>query len=128
MQPAPRRVSEEAIAQTEHARLLSPACNAVAGLGSIKRQRTHDRKAAGIIPYRRECHLGRSGIPTRRMNDGSVDAGFIHQPDRFLWGEMRHLAVRHVARQAASPEVNLRVYFRHSTVVLPFTYCAAVSL
>src|SRR5438874_6632227 len=115
MQPAPRRVAEEAITQTEHARLLSPAGNAVAGLGSIERQRAHDREAAGIIPYRREGHLGRSGIPTRRMNDGSVDAAFIHLPDRFLWSEMRHLPVRHVARQAASPEVNLRVDHLHRT-------------
>ena len=43
------------------------------------------------------------------MNDGGVDTAFVHQLDGLLRGEMRHLPMRQVARQAASPEVNLGV-------------------
>src|SRR5579863_1218650 len=43
------------------------------------------------------------------MNDGGVDAPFVHQDDGLGGGEMRHLDVRLIARQALSPGVDLRV-------------------
>src|SRR5262245_51865865 len=43
------------------------------------------------------------------MNDCGVDAAFVHQGDGLLRGKGRHLSMRQVARQAASPEVDLGV-------------------
>jgi hypothetical protein len=52
------------------------------------------------------------------MNDSGIDASFVHQDDRLLGGEGRHLAMREVARQAASPEVNLSVDDLHRILSL----------
>jgi hypothetical protein len=54
------------------------------------------------------------------MNDRGVDAAFIHQRDRLLRGEMRYLPMRQVAREAAAPQVNLRVDDLHRTVRIQF--------
>jgi len=43
------------------------------------------------------------------MNDCSVDAAFVHQGDGLVRGKGRHLTMRKIARQAASPEVNLGI-------------------
>ncbi len=43
------------------------------------------------------------------MDDGGIDASFVHQADGFLGGKCRHLPMRRIARQAGSPEVNLGV-------------------
>src|SRR5262249_30599592 len=109
VQPEPRRIGEKPVSQTEHSRLLPPVCNAIARFRPIERHRTHDCKAAGVFPDRRECHVRRIRVPARRMNDGGIDAAFIHQTDGLLGGKRRYLPVREVARQTASPAVNLSV-------------------
>jgi hypothetical protein len=47
------------------------------------------------------------------MNDGGIDAAFVHQDDGLLRGEVRDLPMRQVAWQAGSPQVNLGVYYLH---------------
>ena len=47
------------------------------------------------------------------MNDGGIDAAFVHQDDGLLGGEGRHLSMREVGWQAASPQVDLGVNDLH---------------
>ena len=108
-QPLARRIAQEPIPQTEHTRLLSPARDACTRVRLIERHRTHDREPAWIIPHRRKSHVGRAWIPTWRMNDGGIDAAFVHQDNGLLRGEVRDLPMRQVAWQAGSPQVNLGV-------------------
>ena len=103
------RIAEEPVPQTEHSRLFSPTGNPRTRFWSIKRHRAHDREPAGVVPNRPKCHVGRTRVPTRRVNDGGIDTAFVHQPDGFLGSEGGHLPMREVARQAASPEVNLSI-------------------
>ena len=120
MQPPPRRIAEEPVAETEHSRLFSPACDAGARFRSIERHRTHYSEPAGVVPNRRKCHVGRTRVPTGRMNDGGIDTAFVHQGDGLLRGKGRHLSMREIARQAGSPEVDLGVDDLHH--ILPFIF------
>jgi hypothetical protein len=43
------------------------------------------------------------------MNYGRINAGFVHHRNGFFSEKRRDLPVRHIARQAAAPEVNLRI-------------------
>jgi len=52
------------------------------------------------------------------MNDGGVDTSFVHQEDGLLGAKGRHLAMRQVARQPGTPEVNLRVDDLHRILSL----------
>ena len=113
VQPLPCGITEEPVPQTEHSRLLSPVCDACARFRAIERHRTHDREPAGVVPDRLERHVVRIRVPTRRMNDGGIDAPFVHQSDGLLRGEGRHLPMREVAWQAGAPEVNLGVDYLH---------------
>ena len=63
VQPLPRRIVQERIAQAEHARLLAPGRDARAGRWLVERQRAHDREPARVVLHRRECHVGRSSGP-----------------------------------------------------------------
>jgi hypothetical protein len=58
------------------------------------------------------------------MNDGGVHTAFVHQDDGLLGGKGRHLSVREVARQAASPEVDLGVDDLHRFPSVYFCKCA----
>jgi hypothetical protein len=58
------------------------------------------------------------------MNDRGIDAAFVHQGDGLRGGEGGHLAMRQVARQAASPEVDLGVDDLHRV----FPDCCAIPL
>ena len=43
------------------------------------------------------------------MNDSGIDPSFVHQGDGLRRGEGRHLAMRKIAGQPLSPQVNLGV-------------------
>jgi hypothetical protein len=43
------------------------------------------------------------------MDDGGIDAAFVHQDNDLLWREVRHLSMREIAWQSGSPKVNLSV-------------------
>src|SRR5207244_2944700 len=64
--------------------------------------------------------VGGTRVPTGRMNDGGIDAAFVHQKDGLLRGKGRDLAMREIAREAGSPEVNLGVDDLHR--MLPFIF------
>jgi hypothetical protein len=54
------------------------------------------------------------------MNDGRVDTALVHQDDGLLGGKGRHLPMRWVAWQSASPEMNLGVDYLHGmTTAVP---------
>jgi hypothetical protein len=56
------------------------------------------------------------------MNDRGIDTALVHQGDGLLRGKGRHLSMRKVARQAGSPEVNLRVDDLHRISPFMFAY------
>jgi hypothetical protein len=43
------------------------------------------------------------------MNDGGIHAAFVHQNDGLFGGEVAHLPMRLIARQASRPEMDLRI-------------------
>ena len=43
------------------------------------------------------------------MNDGGIHAAFVHQNDGLLRGEVSHLPMRLIARQAGRLEMDLRI-------------------
>ena len=118
LQPLPRRIVQEGVAQPEHAGLLPPGGDVGAGGCVIERQRSQDGEAARIVAHRLERHRGGIRVPAGRMDHRGIHAALVHQRDRLLRGEMRHLAVREVARQSGSPEVDLCVDDLHG-VSLP---------
>src|SRR5215510_11514100 len=63
--------------------------------------------------HRIEGHLGRLGIPTRRVDDGAIDPGFIHQGNGLTRSERGDLPVGCVTRQACAPRVDLSVNNLH---------------
>src|SRR5687767_4591843 len=94
-------------------------------VGVLERYRAEDREATRIVAYRVERQLRRVRVPGWRMNDGGIDAAFIHQPDRLRCGERRDLPVREVARQAAAPKVDLGVNDAHRASRAGTTYTPA---
>ena len=78
-----------------------------------QREGAEDREAARIVAHRLEGHLGGVGIPARRMDHRGVDAALVHQSHRLLGRERRDLAMGHVARQPATPEMDLGVHDAH---------------
>jgi hypothetical protein len=57
------------------------------------------------------------------MDDCGIDPAFVHQADGLCRGKRRHLAMREVARQAGSPEVDLGVDDLHR--ILSLNSCAS---
>jgi transposase-like protein len=53
----------------------------------IEEHRAHDREPTRVVLNRRKCHVGRSWVPPRWMNDGSIDTSFVHQDDGLLRGK-----------------------------------------
>ena len=52
------------------------------------------------------------------MNDGCIHVAFVHQNDGLLRGEVSYLPMRLIARQAAPPEMDLRIDDLHQPVLL----------
>ena len=105
-----RGIVQERPSQAKHARLTTPRDQSCARLVRlIERQRSHDGEAARPGAHRFEGHLGRLGVPTGRVDDGGIDAGFIHQGNGFAGRERGNLPVGCVTRQASAPSVDLSV-------------------
>ena len=54
------------------------------------------------------------------MIDRGIYTGLVHQADRLVGGEGRHLPMGEVARQSGSPEVNLRIDDLHFSLAFCF--------
>ena len=50
------------------------------------------------------------------MNDGGIDATFVHQSDGLLRGEVSHRPMRRIAWQARRPEMDLCIDDLHGSV------------
>ena len=112
-QPAPQRLLEKSIAQTQHARLAPPLLDQGALVRLIQGEGTEDREAAGKVSYGLEGHLGRVGIPARRVDHRGVDTALVHEAHGLLGGERSDLTMGHVAGQTAAPEMDLGIHDAH---------------
>src|SRR5882672_7186920 len=65
-------------AQAEHAGPALPAINEPAALWAIEGEVPQDREPIGILARRLGRQLAGIGVPSRWMDDGRVDASFIH--------------------------------------------------
>src|SRR4029450_10918627 len=70
-------------------------------------------KRAGKSWPRLEGHVGRLGVPARRMDHGGVDTALVHEAHGLLGGERGDLAMGHVAGQPAAPEMDLSIHDAH---------------
>src|SRR4029453_1615913 len=112
-QPGSHRLLKKAIAQAQHARLAAPLLDEGALVRRIQRKGAEDGEAAGKVAHGLEGHLGRLGIPARRMDHGGVDTALVHQTEGLLGGERGDLAMGHVAGQPAAPEMDLSIHEAH---------------
>src|SRR5215831_21069954 len=112
-QPAAHRLRKKSVAQAKHAWLAAPLLDEGAVVRLIQRKGAKDREAAREVSHGLEGHLGRVGIPARRVDHGGVDTTFVHEAESFPGGERGDLAMGHVAGQSAAPEMDLSIHDAH---------------
>ena len=112
-QPAPHRLGKKPVAQAQHARLAAPRLDEGAPVRRAQREGAEDGEAAGKVSHGLEGHLGRAGVPARRVDHGGVDTTLVHEAHGLLGGERGDLAMGHVAGQTAAPEMDLSIHDTH---------------
>jgi hypothetical protein len=109
---------EEGEAQTEHARLLFPTVDEGAALGAIEGEISQDRQAIRVLAGGLNCECVGIGVPSGRMNDRRIHAGFIHLAQQIVLREAGDLAMGRIGGQTLSPDMDLGVYNQHDILLL----------
>src|SRR2546428_7633831 len=105
-------------AEAEHPRPLLPTVDQRAVLWAIEGKVPQYGEPVGVLAGRLDRQFVGIGVPSRRMDDGGVNARFIHLLQQIVLGEGRYLSVGRIGRQTAAPDMDLCVNSQHG-VLLP---------
>src|SRR5579859_233271 len=104
---------EQGKAQANHAGAIFPVLQQRPTFGTIERKVAQDREPIRMLARGPDSDLITIWIPTRRMQDRGIDAGFGHLLQQAVFGEDLDLAVVRVGRRPTAPDVDLGVDDSH---------------
>ena len=107
-------------AEAEHAWPALPAVDQRTALRAIEWKIPQNGKPVRMLAGRLDRQLIGVGVPARWMNHGRVDARFGHLLRDIVLRIARYLSVRRIGRQAALPDMDLRVDNQHNVPLLHF--------
>ena len=77
-----------------------------------------------MLARRLDRQLVGIGVPSRRMDHGRVDAGFIHLLQQIVLREGGDLSVARVRGFVVGPDVDLCIDDQHGVLLLYVLYCS----
>src|SRR5262249_551799 len=86
-------------------------------LWAIEGKVPQDREPIGMLARRLNRQLTRIRVPSRWMDHGRVNAGFIHLLEQIVLREGRDLPVTRVPRFLVGPDVNLCIDDQHGVLL-----------
>ena len=112
-------------AQAEHPGPALPAIDQRAALRAIEWEVPQDREPVGMLARGLDRQLVGIGVPSRRMDHGRVDAGFIHLLQQIVLREGGYLSVARVRGFVVGPDVDLCIDDQHGVLL---TICPVLLL
>src|SRR5437879_12792558 len=105
-------------AEAEHPWPLLPAVDQRAVLRAIEGEVPQYGEPVRVLACRLDRQFVGIGVPPWRMDDGGVDARFVHLLQQIVLGEAGYLSMGRIGRQTAAPDMDLCVNNQHGVLLL----------